>query len=607
MFNNEKFTNYKNIEIAKIIQTIASERKIDINKIFQITKFALYEVFQEVYGKAKLEIQVNKNSEIKIMQCFKIVSDKDAETIKYIYNTNSEKDCIDQHVNEFQNDHFNDKLIFNYNNQLDDEQESHESDLISEKIKEIENDSSFHYSTISLSKASKYAGNPKIGDILSIQIENAWQNLENNSKLAKIFNRSFFRFIDMLVKEQEYLFFSKKENQIINAFVKTANKYGYVLSHDNYEIMMPSNKNSDQIDQKNPNSKYLEKDQKFKSETIPGEYFGAGERIQVFIKLKKNDDVNLKNKINKYQVIASRIHPGFLSELLKQNVPEIRDGQIIIKDVQRIPGVRAKVLVFSTNLALDPVGACIGIRGVRIRTVSKELRGEKIDVIPYSDNLFDLAASALSPVKVIKINESEKYDGSIKLSITVDDKDLSSAIGKGGSNIKLISRILKCHIEIIGSTKEEERRVIEYENIMSELKEKLDIEDVIAQILIMNNFKSIEDIAYVDLNELVQIEYFDEDIASEIQNRALEFIYEEERERINKIDAKLKEIIALFDNEDEDLLKLFSEKELFSLKEVASMDIDEFLEKFDDSIDEISEDLAEDIILEARKAINYEI
>lgn len=596
MFN--KIGDYKNIEIAKIVQAIAVERKIDINKIFQITRFALFEVFAEIYGKAKIDIEINKNSsEIRIMQCFKVLSDEEAKKTKYVF-VESENPELNQ-----ENQPFGIDLVLNYKKENEDESDG---DFIQSQLKKIENDPSLHYSVISLSDARKHDPKINLGDVLKLPIQNAWQNLENNSKLAKIFNKSFFRLIDGLVKEQEFVFFSKKENQMINAFVKSANKDGYVLSYDNYEIILPAEPKSASASKTNEkNSKYKNYSSGLKSEIIPGEYFGKGERIQVFIKLNKNRSDQQKEK--KYQIIASRTHPGFLSELLKQNVPEVRDEQILIKDAQRIPGVRAKIVVFSTEPNLDPIGSCIGIRGTRIKSISKELRGEKIDVINYSDNLLELAANALYPIKAIKITENESKEGMLRLTITVDDQDLSSAIGKGGSNIKLLSRILKAHIEIIGASVEESRRISEYQKMLQDFKDKLDIEEVIAQILIMNNFKSVEDIALADLNDLSQIEYFDEDIASELQNRALEYIYEKEQEKIAKIEEKLRNLISQFDNEDQDLLKLFAEKEILSLNELSELDIDELLEKFEDSCEEISEELAEDLILSARKLVDFKI
>jgi N utilization substance protein A len=143
--------------------------------------------------------------------------------------------------------------------------------------------------------------------------------------------------------------------------------------------------------------------------------------------------------------------------------------------------------------------------------------------------------------------------------------------------------------------------------MLQDFKEKLDIEEVIAQILIMNNFKTVDDIALANLENLAQIEYFDEEIASELQNRALEYIYEQEQEMIGKIEDNLKELIIKFDNEDQDLLKLFAEKGIFFLKDLAELDIEELLEKFDDSCEEIPEDLAEELIVSARKLSDFKI
>ena len=209
-------------------------------------------------------------------------------------------------------------------------------------------------------------------------------------------------------------------------------------------------------------------------------------------------------------------------------------------------------------------------------------------------------------MKIMKITEN--YDDHMgKLIITVDDKDLSFAIGKGGSNIKLLSRILKYKIEIIGSTVEESRRVSEYQGMLENFKNALDIEDIIAQILIMNNFKTIEDLAYAQLSNLLQIEYFDEELASELKNRALEYIYDSEQKELEKVDAPLRDLLKNFDNEDGSLLKAFLEKEIFTISKLAEFDIEELIEKFEDSCEDISEEFAEELIIAARKAIDFKI
>lgn len=583
MLNNE----YKNTEIAKIIQAIASERRINNDKIFQITKLALLEVLTHIYGKAQIDIEINKNyPEMQIMHCYKVLDDNEALEKKYFYD-----DQIDDE-NEHQFSQLNSEFSL-------DNLEMSNNQLLDYYQKFLDQRKDFHYSVMSLTQAKNYNPDIKSGEILKMPIPNAWQNLENNNRLAKMFGKIFLKYIDILVKEQELIFFSRKENQMISAVVKSINKDGYILKYDNYDIILPAEPKS-----LNKDSKYAQKNKSLlRSEIIPGEYFGIGERVSVFIKLNKIDP----NKVSpKYQIIASRTHYGFLAELMKQNVPEIRSEQIIVKDIQRIPGVRAKVVVFSTDTAIDPVGACIGIKGVRVKSISKELRGEKIDVISYTEDLYELAVNCLYPIKILKINESQAYTGENKVVITVEDKDLSNAIGKSGSNIKLTSRILKTKVEIIGSTLEESRRIEEYNRLIEGLKEALDVEEVIAQILVINNYKTVEDLAYVEIENLMQIEYFDEELASELQNRALEYLYNQEQQKIAKIDLELRELIKKFDNEDQDLLKAFSIVEIFTLKSLAEMDIDELIARLSTEF-ELSEEVAESLIINAREITGFTI
>jgi len=257
-----------------------------------------------------------------------------------------------------------------------------------------------------------------------------------------------------------------------------------------------------------------------RDEMIPRESFRAGDRIRAYI-------YDVRREARGPQIFLSRSHPQFMVRLFAQEVPEIYDGIIEIRAVARDPGSRAKIGVISKDSSIDPVGACVGMRGVRVQAVVQELQGERIDIIPWSADPATFIVNALAPAEVTKVVLDEDTH---RVEVVVPDEQLSLAIGRRGQNVRLASQLTGWQIDILTEAEESERRQKEFAERTKLYMESLDVDETVAQLLASEGFASIEDVAYVPLNELASVEGFDEETAQELQNRAVEFIEARNRE-----------------------------------------------------------------------------
>ena len=235
------------------------------------------------------------------------------------------------------------------------------------------------------------------------------------------------------------------------------------------------------------------------------------------------------------QIFLSRTHPQFMAKLFAQEVPEIYDGIVEIRAVARDPGSRAKIAVISRDSSVDPVGACVGMRGSRVQAVVNELQGEKIDIIPWSPDVATFVVNALAPAEVAKVVLDEEKE---RISVVVPDQQLSLAIGRRGQNVRLASQLTGWDIDILTEQEESERRQAEFEKRTKLFTDALNLDEVVGQLLASEGFSSIEDLAFIEEKELASIEGFDEDTARELQERAREYL-----ERIeSELDAKRAEL-----------------------------------------------------------------
>ncbi len=247
-----------------------------------------------------------------------------------------------------------------------------------------------------------------------------------------------------------------------------------------------------------------------RDECIPREVFKPSERARAYI-------YDVREETRGPQIFLSRTHPQFMAKLFAQEVPEIYDGIIEIKAVARDPGSRAKIAVISNDSSIDPVGACVGMRGSRVQAVVAELQGEKIDIIPWSPDPATFVVNALAPAEVTKVVLDEEAR---RIEVVVPDDQLSLAIGRRGQNVRLASLLTGWAIDILTEAEESERRQEEFKSRSALFVEALDVDDVIAGLLVTEGFTKVEDVALVPVEELAGIEGFDETVAGELKSRA---------------------------------------------------------------------------------------
>ena len=251
-----------------------------------------------------------------------------------------------------------------------------------------------------------------------------------------------------------------------------------------------------------------------RDELIPREMFRAGDRIRAYV-------FDVRREQRGPQIFLSRTHPQFMAKLFAQEVPEIYDGIIEVKAVARDPGSRAKIAVISRDSSIDPVGACVGMRGSRVQAVVGELQGEKIDIIPWSPDVATFIVNALQPAEVSKVVLDEDAE---RIEVVVPDDQLSLAIGRRGQNVRLASQLTGWDIDILTEAEESERRQKEFVERTQTFMDALDVDEVVGQLLASEGFRSVEELAFVEAAELASIEGFDEDTAEEIQNRARDYL-----------------------------------------------------------------------------------
>ncbi len=258
-----------------------------------------------------------------------------------------------------------------------------------------------------------------------------------------------------------------------------------------------------------------------REETLPRENVKGGDRIRAYI-------LEVREEPRGSQIFLSRAHPQFMAQLFSQEVPEVYEGIIQIVSVARDPGSRAKIAVYSNDSSIDPVGACVGMRGSRVQAVVNELQGERIDIIPWTDDAATFIVNALQPAEVAKVVIDEEDN---RIEVVVPDEQLSLAIGRRGQNVRLASQLSGWSIDIMTEEQESERRQKEFLERSTLFMGALDVDEMIAQLLVAEGFQSLEEVGYVALDEITSIEGFDEDTAVELQTRAREYLERQAQEQ----------------------------------------------------------------------------
>ena len=297
-----------------------------------------------------------------------------------------------------------------------------------------------------------------------------------------------------------------------------------------------------------------------RDEGLPRENFRAGDRIRAFI-------YDVRREQRGPQIFLSRTRPEFMAKLFGQEVPEIYDGIVDIVSVARDPGSRAKIAVLSKDSSVDPVGACVGMRGSRVQAVVNELQGEKIDIIQWSPDHATFIVNALAPAEVAKVVLDED---SQRIEVVVPDEQLSLAIGRRGQNVRLASNLTGWDIDILTEQEESERRQKEFVERSETFMQALDVDEMIAQLLASEGFTSLEEVAYVEVSEIADIEGFDDETAVELQTRAQEYLDRKARE----FDDKRKELgvddaLTQIENVTGEMLVRFGENDIKNLEDLA--------------------------------------
>ena len=357
---------------------------------------------------------------------------------------------------------------------------------------ELEN----YQSQLTVDQAKQYMADPSIGDELRDEVPPV--------ELGRIAAQSAKQVILQKVREAErdrqYDEFKDRVGTIINGVVKREEYGNVIVDIGRGEGILRRN------------------------EKIGRESYRPNDRVRCFIK-------DVRRETRGPQVFLSRTAPDFMAELFKMEVPEIYDGIIEIKAVARDPGSRAKIAVISYDSSIDPVGACVGMRGSRVQAVVNELQGEKIDIIPWNEDQPTFLVNALQPAEVTKVVLDEEAE---RIEVVVPDEQLSLAIGRRGQNVRLASQLTGLDIDIMTEAEESERRQAEFAERTKLFMDNLDLDEFFAQLLVSEGFTSLEEVAYVDQDELLVIDGVDESTAQELQARARDVLEEMNRKSLER-------------------------------------------------------------------------
>ena len=372
------------------------------------------------------------------------------------------------------------------------------------------------------------------------------------------------------VKEAERIYqyeqFKDKVGEIVNGIVKRVEYGNVVVDLGKAEALMR------------------------REELLNRETFRRSDRIRAYI-------LDVRQELKGPQIFLSRSHNDFLVMLFKQEVPEIYDGIIEVKSVARDPGSRAKIAVISKDKSIDPVGACVGMRGSRVQAVVNELQGEKIDIVLWSEDTATFVVNALGPAEVDKVIIEEELK---KIDIIVPDEQLSLAIGRRGQNVRLATLLTGWDIDILTISQESERRNEEFKKLSQIFINSLDVDEVIAHLLVTEGFSNIEEISLVTMEELTSIEGFDDNLAKELKDRANNYLKKVDEENLLKIktlgvDPYLLEHAKLNSKQ----LVALAEKDIKTRDNLADLSSDELVENLKNT--NFEENIADDIIMDARK------
>ena len=441
---------------------------------------------------------------------------------------------------------------------------------------EIENDRA----ELNVEDAKDYLDNPEIGDTIVDEVP----PVEMGRIAAQSAKQVILQKVREAERDRQYEEFKDKAGTIINGLVKREEYGNVIVDIGRGEAILRRN------------------------EKIGREAYRPNDRIRVYIK-------DVRREVRGPQIFLSRTDPQFMAELFKMEVPEIYDGIIDIKAVARDPGSRAKIAVISYDNSIDPVGACVGMRGSRVQAVVNELQGEKIDIIPWNEDVPTFLVNALQPAEVSKVVLDEEAE---RIEVVVPEEQLSLAIGRRGQNVRLASQLTGLDIDIMTEEEESARRQAEFEERTKLFMATLDLDEFFAQLLVSEGFTSLEEVAYVEVDELLVIDGVDEDTASELQARARDYLEAQNKKALDHArELGVQDSLIAFDGLTPQMVEALAEDDVKTLEDFATcadwelaggwttvgeerVKDDGVLEKFDMTLEE-----AQDLIMTARIQLGW--
>ncbi|WP_170469734.1 transcription termination factor NusA [Ruegeria arenilitoris] len=351
----------------------------------------------------------------------------------------------------------------------------------------VEDDELENYQAeFTVEQAKQYMENPEVGDVFVEEVP----PVEMGRIAAQSAKQVILQKVREAERDRQYEEFKDRAGTIINGAVKREEFGNVIVDLGGAEAVLRRN------------------------DKIGRESYRPNDRVRAYIK-------EVRREVRGHQIFLSRTAPEFMAELFKMEVPEIYDGIIEVKAVARDPGSRAKIAVISYDGSIDPVGACVGMRGSRVQAVVNELQGEKIDIIPWNEDQPTFLVNALQPAEVSKVVLDEEAG---KIEVVVPEEQLSLAIGRRGQNVRLASQLTNLDIDIMTEAEESARRQKEFEARTQLFMDSLDLDEFFAQLLVSEGFTNLEEVAYVEIDELLVIDGVDEGTAQELQTRAREFL-----------------------------------------------------------------------------------
>ncbi len=416
------------------------------------------------------------------------------------------------------------------------------------------------YNDITLAEAKKMDPDAEIGKVYTTKLP----PINFGRVAAQVGRQIIVQKIREAEREKQYNEFKDRVGEIVSGVVKRAEFNSVTLDIGHTEAV-------------------IRKDQ-----LLPKENFRVGDRVRAYI-------ADVSREERGPQIFLSRTHPQFLVKLFYQEVPEIYERVIEIKSVARDPGSRAKIAVYTGDANIDPIGACVGVRGSRVQAIIQELQGEKIDIVLWSDDPATFAVNALAPAEVSRVVVDEENH---KFEVLAPDNQLSLAIGRRGQNVKLASMLIGWNVTVVSETEALERKNKEYHESSKTFMDALDCDEVIAHLLVTEGFSSVDELAYISKEDLSSIEGFDENLAEELIKRASDYLGKKDKEvakqlKEKHIDKKLVDLGMISNN---DLLILVNAG-IKSLDDVADLSANELVE----ILPTISEEDASNIIMKARE------